>query len=189
MVNTRSKSTPEGANFEEAYQVKSPLPSGSKTKGSGGKSSKTEPNPGDALQRQAQIFALFSTLKLDDKINLAKALAGMAGMVAMFPNQIPQKGKAQAQKKETKDDKPSKKVKEVDPETVAKQEFNKELKQSEVYKAFEAAKAAMQEAKKDAGGLLDPESEVMANYRNATKSWTEFRRQQKESRNQDQGEQ
>jgi len=189
MVNTRSKNAPEGAEPEQAYQERPPVPSGPKSKGSGGKSNKTEPHQGEASQKTAQIFAMFSTLKLDDKINLAKALAGMSGMVAMFPNQIPQKGKAQNQKSDPKKDQSSKKTKKVDPEVIAAQEFNKELKSSDAYKTFEAAKAALKEAKEESGGQLAKDSEVVINYSNAMRDWNEFRKQQKAIRGQDQGEQ
>jgi len=158
--------------MSESEQVKNTRGKGEK-KGKSGNSTKPESrvNPSVAI---GQIIALMSELKVEDRIMAAKAAAGLAGMVALFPNQIPQRGKTEKTSnaggpKKEKKEKKDKPVQAVNP-----------LKDSEIYRIFRAAQLAMTDAKKANGGKeLSPDDPVCVAYKEALEEWKNFRDQNK----------
>jgi hypothetical protein len=137
----------------------------------GGNSTKeTTCSPSTAI---GNMIAIMSELKVEDRIMAAKAIAGLAGMVAMFPNQIPQRGKSD------KANGPKDKDKEKKKKDTPKQVPNP-LKESSVYKTFRAAQIAMSEAKKANGGEnLPADDPVSIAYKEALEAWKDFRDQNK----------
>lgn len=150
-------------------------------KGGSGNPGKGGPKGGNSTKENTcspstaigNMIAIMSDLKVEDRIMAAKAIAGLAGMVAMFPNQIPQRGKSEKGQKDQKDKEKKKKG------DTPKQVPNP-LKDSSVYKTFRAAQIAMSEAKKaNDGENLPADDPVSIAYKEALEAWKDFRDQNK----------
>lgn len=139
-------------------------------RGKGGKpSKKDEPVPASPAETMSKILLLTAELKLEDRITAAKALAGMAGMVALFPSQIPAKQKKQAEP--VKDgDKKKKKEGPKDPPNP--------LKKSDTYRKFQDAQKALKEAKNQSGDEdLPDDNPLVIAFKKALEDWKSFREQ------------
>jgi len=139
-------------------------------KGKGGRGAKApapcETSTGDI----AKLIEIASSLSLNDRILAAKAIAGMSGMVALFPSQIPAKQRNQPGKNPPggNSDKSKKEKGPKDPPNP--------LKQSDTYKIFQKAQKALQEAKKaNKGEDLPEDHPLVVAFQKALEDWKTFR--------------
>jgi len=94
----------------------------------------------------------------------------MAGMVALFPSQIPAKQKKQAEPVKDGDKKKKKSEPKVPPNP---------LKKSETYRKFQDAQKALKEAKNQAGDdeNLPEDHPLVLAFKKALEDWKSFREQ------------
>lgn len=100
------------------------------------------------------LLAQAGKLKRADQVNLVKALAGTVGMIAVFPNQLVQQAGSSTSTQKGGGKKKEKKG-------PAKREPSNPLSGSPEKKEFDAAKKAVANATKEAGGQKLPASSAL----------------------------
>jgi len=119
---------------------------------------------------KGQMFSDMQDLSLDDRIGMAKALAGMAGMIALFPGQVEAMKSKKSSPKPAKDQSKEKKT--------SVQQKKNPLKDTEVYKTFQAARKLLVDTAKDRGVETLPEDDpVTEAYAKALDAWNSFRKE------------
>lgn len=134
------------------------------------KEKKTEAKPRRTPEEiKGQIFADLQDLSLDDRIGMAKAACGLAGMIALFPSQIEALKSKRSGPKTAQDQSKEKK------KTPAEQKKNP-LKDTEAYKAFQQARKLLIDTAKERGvEKLDSDDPVTIAYSSALDAWNSFR--------------
>jgi hypothetical protein len=164
-----SKNTTKEARKPEAAIRPPPNREKKKEKGSGkAPQSKTA---GDVI---GQIITMCADMKQDDKIIVAKAVAGIAGLVALFPSQIDGKKKDKTAPKGGSDQTKEKKGPKKEPPPP------NPMKNSQTYRDFESARRELLQRKKELGQDLDPADPIMIAYKANLDAWNSFRKELQE---------